>query len=178
MMSEHIDYYQYGIKPLPDEIKLDNFGEVLKTIRLSEVFTSTDLATVAKVSQSYISQLENNVRLPSDKIIYQLSSAIAKGLYKVKSFQGEPDKLSSAYVDDIDIEIRKEYYNNLLKKSKNERNNKLNSDLVHQAVVNSDKKELLILSEEEKKIIERLRSLSSSNKKELIKYLNYLVHSS
>ncbi|WP_321383366.1 helix-turn-helix domain-containing protein [uncultured Enterococcus sp.] len=50
-----------------------SFGSLLKAIRLEKDLTTSELSQKSSISQSYISQLENNVRLPSDKIIEKLA---------------------------------------------------------------------------------------------------------
>lgn len=60
----------------PNSKEIETFGKLLKEIRQASAMTSSSLAEKAKISQSYISQLENNIRLPSDKIISKIAYAL------------------------------------------------------------------------------------------------------
>lgn len=57
-------------------LEAETFGTLLKEIRQASSMTSSSLAEKSSISQSYISQLENNVRLPSDKIIKKIAYAL------------------------------------------------------------------------------------------------------
>ncbi|EGC69764.1 DNA-binding helix-turn-helix protein [Enterococcus casseliflavus ATCC 12755] len=61
-----------------DEIIYKDFGTLLKTVRTSADMTSSELAEKSQISQSYISQLENNIRLPSDKVIKKLAYGLVE----------------------------------------------------------------------------------------------------
>ncbi len=55
-----------------------DFGSLLREIRQTAGMTTPVLAEKSGISQSYISQLENNVRLPSDKIIKKIAYALTE----------------------------------------------------------------------------------------------------
>ncbi|MGI8170391.1 helix-turn-helix domain-containing protein [Enterococcus lactis] len=55
-----------------------DFGSLLREIRQTAGMTTPVLAEKSGISQSYISQLENNVRLPSDKIIKRIAYALTE----------------------------------------------------------------------------------------------------
>lgn len=119
-----------------------SFGKALRELRRNEEMTMTQLATYSNISQSYISQLENGVRLPSDKLIEQISTALAKGVrvlsmtlpdaadffnsindsddYLIKGENGEYTVYEWRHnYSDFEIESRKEDFIELFKKIKN-----------------------------------------------------------
>jgi transcriptional regulator with XRE-family HTH domain len=53
-----------------------SFGQLLKKIRLNNSITMKDLSKSSGVSQSYISQLESGVRLPSKDVVHKLAHSL------------------------------------------------------------------------------------------------------
>ncbi|MFI3684247.1 helix-turn-helix transcriptional regulator [Vagococcus fluvialis] len=100
-----------------DKDKLMNlsFGEALKEIRYAEEMTTTDLSRKSNISQPYISQLENNVRVPSDKIIGKLALALAEGNDEMMN---GIVKVSNSFYTPITIEKRQDELYKLLQQIK------------------------------------------------------------
>ncbi|MDQ8644378.1 helix-turn-helix domain-containing protein [Enterococcus sp. FR169] len=94
-----------------------SFGEALKNLRYNENMTMVDLAEQSKISQPYISQIENNVRVPSDKIIKSLANALA---YSKNDTYDEYGNYSNSInnFSPLDIEKRFDEYFSLLKSLK------------------------------------------------------------
>lgn len=68
---------EYRLKTDSDDFgKYVSFGKVLNIVRLTASITMKELSTYSSVSQSYISQLENDTRLPSEDVIHKLAHAI------------------------------------------------------------------------------------------------------
>lgn len=56
--------------------KQNLFGQELKILRKKAKWTQAQLAEFARISASYISQLETGVKDPTDRVIAKLSSAL------------------------------------------------------------------------------------------------------
>jgi transcriptional regulator with XRE-family HTH domain len=56
--------------------KKNAFGKELRRLRKEAKYKQSDLAKSARISASYISQLENGKRNPTDRVITQLSGAL------------------------------------------------------------------------------------------------------
>ena len=112
-MSEEIDFESEAWLQL-------SFGEALRKIRYNEEMTTTELSKKANISQPYISQLENDVRLPSEKIIRKLSIALAKGKDVFDGFYDSENPYRDKYLDEFVVEKRTDQFFNLLSKIKKE----------------------------------------------------------
>lgn len=88
------------------------FGTLLKSLRDDSDIVTGALSLESGVSQSYISQLENNVRLPSDKIINKLSKGFSELAIKnsnLEEFYFSMD-VSEVIVDsDLNEKLTEEY---------------------------------------------------------------------
>jgi len=68
---------EYRLKTDSEDFGKDtSFGKVLNIVRLTASITMKELSTYSSVSQSYISQLENDTRLPSEDVIHKIAHAI------------------------------------------------------------------------------------------------------
>lgn len=112
-MSEEIDFESEAWLQL-------SFGEALRKIRYNEEMTTTELSKKANISQPYISQLENDVRLPSEKIIRKLSIALAKGKDVFDGFYDSENPYRDKYLDEFVVEKRTDQFFTLLSNIKKE----------------------------------------------------------
>ena len=92
-------------------------GAYLKKYRIEGDVTTKSLAEDLKVSQSYISQIENEKKIPSLTKLFEITESIASFSIKEKCEQDglEFDEyyiryqaLASSYIDDIIKNINKE----------------------------------------------------------------------
>lgn len=163
-MSKPIDFSSYTNDKT-------SFGEALRNLRKSERMTTSELAEMAEVSQSYISQLENNVRIPSDTIIEQLSQALAAGT----RYRDAEDALVSAY-DTFHIEENYfKIYKRLTEVKKENETSKIKSDYL-ETIQNTDENATGIsLSQDELTLIKNYQKLSLTEKKQLLDFSNFLI---
>lgn len=160
-----LDYYEYQFVALP-------FGEALKRMRFSTEMTMDSLATISGVSQSYISQIENGVRLPSDKVIKKIALAFAKKVIEQEIYSSPFHELSEdsfVYSEEeksnkISIKIEEE----ALEVEKILQKVKMNDKSNIKEIQNSD------LTKEELKILTIYRNLSNEKKKSFLSMLDLL----
>ena len=85
-------------------------GAYLKKYRTEGNVTTKRLAEYLKVSQSYVSQIENEKKIPSVKKLFEITECIAKCSIKEKceqhglnpeEYEIEYQTLASSYIDDI-----------------------------------------------------------------------------
>lgn len=141
-----------------------DFGTFLKKIRTAADMTTSDLANKSGVSQSYISQLENNVRLPSDKVMEKLAFGLV-----------ERNNPSSTYENfSFSSDKKQEAYNDLLKQFTQVRNYMRIKDIPSLVETNTEN-ETIFISEKEKKFLELLEKIPSKDYDNLLAYMKFLV---
>lgn len=161
-----LKYYERKFLKLP-------FGEALKKLRFETEMTMDSLSESSGVSQSYISQLENGVRLPSDKVIDKIASAFARkiiNIYLNDQYSDLSGEIALFYSSEKEvenkllIETEEEAYKIAKILTQIKENDKTNVKELH----NSD------LSKEELKILTVYRNLSSEKKKSFLSMLDLL----
>lgn len=164
------DEYGYILSKKQTEQIYSSFGSLLKALRKSEHLTSSELAQRSGISQSYISQLENNVRLPSDKIIDKL-------VYALMGYQ--LSDLTDAAIEieyyPLDSDEDKKLYRELVQNLKEVRDYMKIKDipsLLSQDDLSSS------LSLDERELLRNFSLLTNEGKDRLLSYLNFLLNDS
>ena len=136
------------------------FGEVLKKYRENNSLTTSELAKRSSVSQSYISQLENDLKIPSNTLIEKLA-------YGLINYNLNPvgDSLNYRFDDEAQKDMFEFYKEKLL----------ASRDLIRIKDIHINIDE--IDEQEEEAFISLYKSLSDEDKKQVIKYMNFLLHS-
>ena len=166
-----------------DSIIFDNddwlnysFGENLREIRRYERMTMKELSIKSNISQSYISQLENDVRLPSDKVILELSKALAKGC-DIELFPDDPfgsTPMVDKYEDAFTVESRQQDFERLLRRIKNNDESKnMQKEYLEKVSISNDTEKVEV-SKDDLNILKLLNSIDSKQKEfvlDLIKFI-------
>ncbi|HCT8931292.1 hypothetical protein IGL01_002336 [Enterococcus sp. DIV0340] len=143
-----------------------NFGELLKEIRLTADLTSSELAQKSSISQSYISQLENNARLPSDKVIKKL----AYGIIERNNQKSDVSKLL------FSSEEKEKKWHELVDNLIAVRNTMRIKDIP--SIIERDETEHnIIITKEEKKLLKTFSELPPEKKQNLLQYIKFLKES-
>jgi len=153
-----------------------SFGQALRELRRFETMTMSELAKKSNVSQSYISQLENNVRLPSEKVIEDLSLALAKGkaIKNDDPFPQEDDKpFYDTYTDEFQVETRQQDIADLLRKVKIANESKAKRDEYLTVISNGDG-ENVTLSSYEINFLDKINKLDEKGKKFVLDFIDFL----
>lgn len=158
-LTDEEDYYEEAF-----EENAKNFGKLLKEIRLSADMTTSELAEKSKISQSYISQLENNVRLPSDKIIIKL----AYGLVERNNDYADPEKLF------FSNQTKAKAFEELVTTFTEVRNQMKIKNIPAIAELDSEHGSLMITSKE-KEFLELLSKIPTSEYENLETYMKFLA---
>ena len=164
----------YGSSILFDDDEWLNysFGENLREIRRHERMTMKELSRKSNISQSYISQLENDIRLPSDKVIYSLSLALAKGRDIESDFS--PAIISDAYEDPFTVESRQQDFEQLLKRIKNNDESKNIQKEYLEKVSISNTTENIEVSQEDLTILNLLNSIDPKHKDFILDFIKFI----
>lgn len=152
-----------------------SFGKAFRELRRFEEMSMNEVSEKSGVSQSYISQVENDVRMPSDKIIKQLAHALALG----KTVQNihwdftdsEDSFFTDSYTSEFEVEKREQDFFELLEKIKTENENRN----LKKHYLNSTKEgEAVNLSSEDIEFLNVFNKLDSQKKQQAIDYLTFL----
>lgn len=151
-----------------EDYEFENFGSLLRTIRIEQEFTSSELAEKSSISQSYISQLENNVRLPSDSVIEKLAYAL---IGKDFSRLTDSEKESGTFYFSAESETKK--FKEIVQYLKDARDYMKIKDIPGFRFDDGETS----LSSDQRELLEGFSKLSSQSKQQLISYLNFLLNS-
>lgn len=156
-----------------------SFGKALREIRRHEKMTMSDLAKKSKVSQSYISQLENDIRLPSDKVIQDLSYALARGKTTTVTDPFADDTATELisydeYTDDFQVEQRQQDIYSLLRDIKLSNESKVKKEEYLNAVSTS-KGEDISISQADLQFLKSINSLNERQRKFVMDFIDFLL---
>lgn len=139
-----------------------NFGGLLKALRNDINITSEELSDVSQVSRPYISQIENNYRLPSSKAIKKLATGLSKLLINDLNMRGV-----DAWEDDFGRKLIY-FYERLLLSAKTESEN-LNS--IDEKIVTDG----VNITGQESKLLNAFRSIDNEAQKVVMNLVEYLA---
>ena len=160
-----------GIINFESEEWLDEpFGDALRQLRRNEEMTMTQLSKKSGISQSYISQLENNVRLPSTKVITSISSALARGVTTGPLGEDDFDR----YINDFEVESRAQDFESLFTKIKLANESKNLKNEYYQQLNESGELETVTLSEQEIQLLKKSSTLNSNQYTFLLEFIDFL----
>ncbi|EMF0057847.1 MAG: helix-turn-helix transcriptional regulator [Enterococcus hirae] len=168
-------YNNYEVNYDSEEWLNLSFGKALRELRRFEAMTMNELAEKSKVSQSYISQLENDVRLPSEKVISDLSAALARGASHENDdpfpTQNTPLFIDS-YTSEFEIETRQQDFFDLLKKIKLVNESKIKRE-EYLTSIEADKKNVS-LSSDDLELLKQINHLSNNERKFVLDFISFL----
>lgn len=155
----------FGFNNEDSKYKYENFGDLLKRVRLSREMTSSELSDKAGISQSYISQLENNVRLPSDNIIKKISYGLIEKNNPKADFE----------LFNFGNDEEKQGYDNLVSHFIEARNYMRIKDIP--TMIEPDSTDgLLQISEREKRFLELFNEMPKKEQENLLDYMKFLIN--
>ncbi|MCI5775706.1 MAG: helix-turn-helix domain-containing protein [Aerococcus sp.] len=139
-----------------------NFGGILKALRNDINITSEELSDISQLSRPYISQIENNYRLPSNKAIKKLATGLAKLLINDLNMRG---------LDAWDVDFGRQlvyFYERLLlsAKTESERLNSIDKKIITDGVN---------ITGQESKLLNAFRSIDNEAQKVVMNLVDYLV---
>lgn len=74
------------------------FGDVVRDARVLAGFTLRDLGSVVRVAPSYLSDIENDRRIPSDLVMRGLANALTLDVDELKARAGQLDEQTVDYL--------------------------------------------------------------------------------
>ena len=137
-----------------------SFGDVLKKYRKDQNLTALELAERANISQSYISQIENNLKIPSEVILEKLA-------YGLVNYNNE---IFTNNVKTFSDQNHEEQYLFFLEKLKLGKNLTRIKDMP--LILRRD--DYLVESEEIDEVISLFNSLSIEQQENAITYMKFL----
>ncbi|WP_288531233.1 helix-turn-helix domain-containing protein [uncultured Secundilactobacillus sp.] len=165
-----------------ENIKMGNgtVGQMIRGLRDYQHLTMSQLAFQSKVSQSYISQLENDARLPSENVIKKLAHALAWA----RSFDPtgfEPDKDGNTQnLSDFDAEnLEMDLINGFKLAKSHAEARQMQKDYLVKLQESGDKlteeQREITLSQADLNLLKKSERLSESGKEALDNFLDYLL---
>lgn len=143
-----------------------DFGSLLREIRQTADMTTPVLAEKSGISQSYISQLENNVRLPSDKIIKKLAYAFIERKNKNST-------VDNFYFSSVENEKK---FEELVKELTNARDFMKIKDIPSLIVNVENEQKNLLIDENEKKFLDMFNQIGIKDRDTLFTYMEFLIN--
>lgn len=161
------------------------FPNALRRLRREERMTMKELSDESGVSQSYISQLENGVRLPSVNILRNIALSLARG----KSYVDE-DPFSDfygshfyTYKDEFEVETRKDDILEVLTVTrKNSEDEKLKKEYISTikattiTALEENATNKIELSSDELHLLKSFKKADENQQKNIISYIEFLLN--
>lgn len=152
-----------------------SFGAALRKIRYSEQMTMQELSKKSRVSQSYISQLEHEVRLPSEKVINDLAKALAKGK-DVQIDPFDPSSLVDTYYEPFMLEAREQQITDLLTRIKSANEKKQLQKTYWDNLSNNSNQTKVALKKEEIDLLKIFNKLDENSKRFVVKFIHFILN--